>query len=93
MKKFYVRLCAKFETPVLVDDGNRTIGGLYAPRSVEAEDSEGAIKAAIAIVTEQLADKFPDTPDGFSARIEIHELEEKEADFALANEHFDFFDE
>lgn len=93
MKKFYVRLCVKFETPVLVHDGNRTIGGLYAPRSIEAEDSDGAIKAAIAIVTEQLADKFPDTPDGFSGRIEIHGIEERTADFALANGHFDFIDE
>lgn len=67
--------------------------GLYAPRSVSADDREGAIKAAIAIVAEQLADKFPDTPDGFSARIEIHELQEKEADFALENDHFDFFAE
>lgn len=90
MKKFYVLACAKFETPIPIDGGNLTIAGVYAPRAVAAEDREQAISAVTAILAEQLADKFPDTPNGFSARIEIHEIEEKEADFAVANEHFDF---
>ena len=85
--------CAKFETPTPVDGGNRAIAGVYAPRSIAAADRERAISTAIAILAEQLANKFPDTPNCFSGRREIHGIEERESDFALENEHFDLIED